>query len=154
MGRVEPSRGGRLNWLARLWWWLADLLGWHGGLRTEVVQNFPDAFDPSRVYLVGEGETPWSAALLCPCGCGAEIQVSLVENDRPRWRVKRHFNGTVTLHPSIWRKKGCRSHFFLRRGRIVWADRLQIPSHAPDNNERRFISSPQDPTFPRGPLGS
>ena len=109
-----------MNWLARLWWWLADLLGWHGGLRTEVVQDFPDAFDPSRVYLVGEDRVPWSAALLCPCGCGAEIRVSLVKNDRPRWRVKRHFNGTVTLHPSIWRSKGCRSHFFLRRGRIVW----------------------------------
>ena len=110
-----------MNWVARLRRWLADLLGTHRGLRTEIVQDFPAAFDPSRVYLVSEGKVPWSAALLCPCGCSAEIRLSLVKNDRPRWRVKRHLNGKVTLHPSVHRRKGCRSHFFLKRGRIVWA---------------------------------
>ncbi|MFX8036043.1 DUF6527 family protein [Acinetobacter baumannii] len=25
-----------------------------------------------------------------------------------------------TLSPSIWRSKGCRSHFFVREGLIVW----------------------------------
>ncbi len=64
---------------------------------------------------------PWSAALLCPCGCGGSIQLSLIAGDTPSWRVRRHFNGSVTLHPSVWGKTGCRSHFFLRRGRIVWA---------------------------------
>ena len=74
-----------------------------------------------RVYLVGEDSLPWSAALLCPCGCGSTIRVSLVAGDHPRWRAKRHFSGSVTLHPSIWRNSGCRSHFFLLRGRIVWS---------------------------------
>ena len=110
-----------MNWVTRIWRWLVDLLGPHGGLATEAVEDLPDVIEPGRVYLVGDSSVPWSAALLCPCGCDSAIQLSLVKNDRPRWRVKRHFNGTVTLHPSIWRSNGCRSHFFLQRGRIVWA---------------------------------
>ncbi|MDM9644782.1 DUF6527 family protein [Rhizobium sp. S163] len=27
-----------------------------------------------------------------------------------------------TLHPSVWRNSGCRSHFWVRRGRIAWCD--------------------------------
>ena len=116
-----------MNWVARSWWWLVDWLGSQGALATEVVEDFPDVIEPGRVYLVGGGSVPWSAALLCPCGCSAAIQLSLVKNDLPRWHAKRHLNDTVTLHPSIWRDKGCRSHFFLRRGRIIWArDRVAV----------------------------
>ncbi|WP_416234769.1 DUF6527 family protein [Paucibacter sp. PLA-PC-4] len=24
------------------------------------------------------------------------------------------------MHPSIWRKDGCRSHYFVRAGRVAW----------------------------------
>ena len=107
--------------LARAWWRLVDRLGLRSGFATEVVDDVPDALEPETVYLVGEDSLPWSAALLCPCGCGATIQVSLVAGDRPSWRAKRHLSGSVTLRPSIWRNSGCRSHFVLRRGRIVWS---------------------------------
>ena len=117
-----------MNRAARSWWWLVDLLGPRGGLATEVVEDFPDGIEPGRVYLVGDGSFPWFAALLCPCGCGSTIQLSLLKNDHPRWHAKRHFSGRVTLHPSIWRKEGCRSHFFLQRGQIVWArDCVTVP---------------------------
>jgi hypothetical protein len=46
--------------------------------------------------------------------------MSLVENDRPRWRVKVYADGTPTVVPSIWRIVGCRSHFFLFWGRVRW----------------------------------
>ena len=109
-----------MNKLVRVWWWLVDLLRPHGVFVTEVVDDFPEILASNRVYLVGDSSAPWCVALVCPCGCGAFIQLSLVNKDHPRWHAKRHFNGTVTLEPSIWRKKGCRSHFFLRRGRIIW----------------------------------
>ena len=109
-----------MNRLVRLWWQLAVLLGLHSSSKTEVVEDFPDVLETDRVYLVGDGFTPWSAAFLCPCGCGEVIKLSLIKNDRPRWRVRLHFNGTVTFHPSIWRNKGCKSHFFLRCGRVFW----------------------------------
>ena len=111
-----------MSWLAKLWWWLVGLIGLRRGFATEAVEDLPDVLEPDRVYLIGDGSVPWSAALLCPCRCGAVIQLSLIPSDRPRWSVSRHFTGSASLHPSIWRTKGCRSHFFLRRGRIVWAE--------------------------------
>ena len=107
--------------LKRAWRWFIGLLRPRDVYATETVNEFPDTLEPKCVYLVGEGSVPWFAALLCPCGCGALIRLSLLKDDRPRWRARRHFAGTVTLEPSIWRKKGCGSHFFVRRGQVVWA---------------------------------
>lgn len=106
--------------------WLANLARWFGDrllprYRAQVVEDLPDHLRKRRVYLVGEEGAAWQAALLCPCGCEAHIQLSLVERDDPSWRATVHQGGLVTLHPSIWRIKGCRAHFFVRRGRIAWA---------------------------------
>ena len=107
--------------VSRVWWRLVESSGLRPGYATEVVDDFPVELEPNRVYLVGGPVLPWSAALQCPCGCGAAIQLSLVRHDTPSWRPRRHFWGSVSLYPSIWRKAGCRSHFFVRRGRIVWS---------------------------------
>ena len=125
-----------MNMLKLVWWSFIDLLRTREVYATETVKEFPDTPEPKRVYLVGDKSVPWFAALLCPCGCGAFIRLSLLHNDKPRWRARRHFMGTVTLEPSIWRKEGCRSHFFVRRGRIIWA----LDSRAPYS--RRY----SDPT--------
>ena len=109
-----------MNRLVRFWWRLAGLLGLHDSSKTEIVEDFPYVLETNRVYLVGDDFIPWSATFLCPCGCGEVIKLSLIKNDSPRWQVKLHFNGTVTFHPSIWRNKGCQSHFFLKRGHVVW----------------------------------
>ncbi|WP_236819161.1 DUF6527 family protein [Alicyclobacillus ferrooxydans] len=58
--------------------------------------------------------------MLCPCGCGEVLHMSLHPDGRPRWELTRHPDGTVSLSPSVWRKVGCRSHFFLERGRVRW----------------------------------
>ena len=121
--------------LKRAWWWFFGLLRPRDVYATETVTEFPDTLEPECVYLVGEESVPWFAALLCPCGCGALIRLSLLIDDRPRWRARRHFAGTVTLEPSIWRKRGCGSHFFVRRGQIVWAaNRLTPASENSPNN--------------------
>jgi hypothetical protein len=93
-------------------------------LTVKSVEDLPDRLQSQHVYLLGDPDgPPWSAAMLCPCRCGQVIQLSLMTNDRPRWRADVQQNGTVTLHPSVWRTKGCFSHFVLRRGRIHWAHR-------------------------------
>lgn len=92
-------------------------------LTAKAVDDVPDQLDPQYVYLVGDDGAPWSVAMLCPCKCGAVIQLSLLERDRPRWRVDVLENDTVSLYPSVWRTKDCYSHFVLRRGRIYWAQR-------------------------------
>ena len=109
----------------RLWRWLSFWL--QPRRETLRVENPPASLEPLAVYLIGE-ENPWSAALLCPCGGEATISLSLIRHDRPSWRAQIHADGTVTLWPSIWRKSGCCSHFFIRRGRTVWAGPSVPPS--------------------------
>lgn len=110
-----------MNTLRNLWWRLVERSGLRTGFATEIVDDLPDSLAPARLYLIGDPPRPWSAAMLCPCGCAATIQLSLVAKDKPSWQVRRHFYGSVTLRPSIWRTRGCRSHFHLRHGRIVWS---------------------------------
>ena len=89
--------------------------------RTMVVrESLPAQLLRRAVYIVREDGVDERVALLCPCGCGRILQMNLLSDERPCWRVTRNVDGTVTLNPSIWRKKGCGSHFWLRNGRIRW----------------------------------
>lgn len=90
--------------------------------RTVAIEDRPDASEmkPWRLYVVGSTEHPFCAAMLCPCGCNEALYMSLVEDDDPRWRVKVYADATATMVPSVWRVVGCRSHFILFRGRVLW----------------------------------
>jgi len=85
-----------------------------------IVDETPDKPEPGIVYLIREGGSVWSAALLCPSDCGVLIQLSLLKGDRPRWSYYVHKDGTVSLFPSVARTVGCRSHFILRKGAVRW----------------------------------
>jgi hypothetical protein len=88
-------------------------------IRSVAVDELPEILAPQRLYLIGNGR-PWSAAMLCPCGCGEAIQLSLLRDDSPSWTFNPDRDGLPGLAPSVWRTKGCRSHFFLRHGLIEW----------------------------------
>ena len=88
-------------------------------IRAARVEEIPDALDGRFLYVIGDGR-PWSAAMLCPCGCGETIHLSLLSDDSPSWTLRMERGGLPTLSPSVWRTKGCRSHFFLRHGNVVW----------------------------------
>lgn len=107
-----------MRWTWRVaWCWL---LGRPAPLKTVKVAELPDELEAKKVYVAGENGFEWFAAMLCPCGCGATLHMSLIPGARPRWSLTVHKDGTLTIHPSVWRLKDCRSHFFLRRGLIVW----------------------------------
>ena len=111
-----------MRWVRTFWTWLGSWFR-RKPERYQVVHcgDIPDDAAPGTIYLLGEGAYLWFAAFLCPCGCKELVQLSLLEDSRPRWRIEEHADGTASLHPSIWRQRGCRSHFFLKQGRIVWA---------------------------------
>jgi Family of unknown function (DUF6527) len=92
---------------------------WRRKFRISLAKELPDNVKKYTLYAIGE-DSPWLAALQCPCGCGDVIQLSLLEDESPRWSLRREKDGTATLSPSHWRRKGCRSHFFLKRGVILW----------------------------------
>jgi hypothetical protein len=104
----------------QLWRRLRRWLGIKESVAPTHVEDLPEALQPKQLYLVGKVCEPWSAALLCPCGCGAIIQLSLISDDDPRWKLSFDEGRAVTLHPSIWRIRGCGSHFFVRRNTIIW----------------------------------
>ena len=106
------------------WIW-EKIRGWFGPrrerpLRTVVVEELPDCLDTNTIYVAGENGHFWFVAMLCPCGCGATLHMSLLADARPRWLLTRHEDGSVSLTPSVWRQVGCRSHFFLVRGKVQW----------------------------------
>lgn len=93
-------------------------------LRHEFVLPIPRELKPDTLYISVEYAT---AVHLCCCGCGREVVTPISPTG---WSLL--FDGaTVSLDPSIgnW-SYPCRSHYWIRRNRIIWApgwslDRIQ-----------------------------
>lgn len=83
-------------------------------MRPEFVELAPSTLSPGVLYISERFKT---ALHLCPCGCGERVVTPL---SPARWQLTRH-GDTVSLHPSIgnW-DYACRSHYFIRRNKIVW----------------------------------
>jgi len=83
------------------------------------VDDVPDRLRSGFVYLVGNQGYYWQIVMLCPCGCDKILHMSLMQDDQHHWKYE--ISGkTISLSPSIDRKVGCRSHFFLTDGKIKW----------------------------------
>ena len=110
--------------LVRIWSWIRS---WFSSqrkrLRTVHLEELPESLDDDAVYVLGDGPHKWFIAMACPCGCGDLVQVSLLADAKPRWWLTEHGDNTISLKPSVWRRVGCQSHFFLRRGYIDWCDK-------------------------------
>ena len=72
-----------------------------------------------RVLAREDGED-WCVGMRCPCGCGKSIELQVFPEARPNWRLAVDSKNQPTLHPSVWVKDGCKSHFWLRNGRVFW----------------------------------
>ena len=70
------------------------------------------------IRMIDEGQ-PWAVLMMCPCGCQEVIELSLSRASKASWSLTTQC-GRPTLHPSVWRNTGCRSHFWLRNGRVDW----------------------------------
>ena len=78
---------------------------------------------PRRDLVVArDGGEDWAAGMMCPCGCNEVLELMLVPEVRPRWRLVVDDKRRPSLHPSVWRDTGCRSHFWLQQGRVRWCE--------------------------------
>lgn len=84
------------------------------------VDNLPRSLRANTLYLVGDDECSWVAGMQCPCGCKETIQLNLVTDTSPCWKLRLGRKGELSLTPSVWRTVGCRSHFILHRSRVRW----------------------------------
>ena len=102
--------------------WLRLTEWWAGPRKViEVQGDLPLDQLPSRdLVLLREGVEAWSILMRCPCGCGQPVELPLIREARPRWALMVDKDGNPTLTPSIWRREGCRTHYFLKAGKVVW----------------------------------
>ena len=80
------------------------------------VDLIPDELEPEVLYVSLDYAT---VTHLCFCGCGQEVVTPLSPTD---WKLT--FDGvSISLSPSIgnW-SFPCRSHYWIRSGRILWAE--------------------------------
>ena len=82
--------------------------------------DLPNRLNKNTLYVVHEDGFLEHASMMCPCGCKKILHMNLIPDERPLWKLIKHENGTVSLHPSVWRRKGCNSHFWLRNSRVKW----------------------------------
>lgn len=75
---------------------------------------------PGVVALVrGGGKEKW-LLMKCPCGCGSQIALNLMQSHSPRWTVAVQSPTRFSVHPSV-DAQSCGAHFWLRDGRITWS---------------------------------
>ena len=89
--------------------------------RTKFVKgDLPSILKRKVLYVVQEDDFLWHASMVCPCGCREQIHMNLLPDERPCWKLKVHSDQSVSLSPSVWRKVGCKSHFWFRLNKIHW----------------------------------
>lgn len=93
-------------------------------IRPEFVDFIPALLSPGVLYI---SERYRTASHLCACGCGEKILTPLSPTDWQLISRGRH----VSLYPSIgnW-NYACRSHYWIRRNKIVWSGRMSATSIA------------------------
>ncbi|SKD00515.1 hypothetical protein SAMN05660461_1845 [Chitinophaga ginsengisegetis] len=86
------------------------------------VTRFPTDFEifDKTIYIIGHPGFPKWAVMQCPCGCKVPLTLSLMKHKKPNWECNIK-NQKATLSPSVWKTDGCKSHFFLRNGKVIWA---------------------------------
>lgn len=74
---------------------------------------------PQEFYVVEAKGEPYWALFRCPCGCNEVVTLPMRAPHQPRWRVDVGEGGRPVLHPSVWRNRGCLSHFWIKHGRVL-----------------------------------
>lgn len=82
--------------------------------------SLPSHLPRRDLVLARDDGEDWCVGMRCPCGCGRTIELLVIPEASPRWNVTRDDSGCPTLHPSVHMKNGCKSHFWLHRGRVKW----------------------------------
>ncbi len=106
--------------LKRLFNWLIGLIKPKDVYKYKYVDDVPETINSGIIYIVGNKGYYWQAIMPCPCGCKEKLYINFIEDQHPCWTYEIEDSKKITLYPSLWRKTGCKSHFFIRKGKTVW----------------------------------
>ena len=84
--------------------------------------TLPNRLPRWNLALARENGEDWCIGMRCPCGCGQQLEMMLLKEVKPRWDARVNSRGQVSLHPSVWLRTGCRSHFWMREGKVIWCE--------------------------------
>jgi len=73
---------------------------------------------PGDYALVRRG-IPRSVVMACPDACGDILALNLDRRAGKAWRIYG-YPIRLSVYPSVWRESGCRAHFIVWQGRILW----------------------------------
>ena len=104
--------------------WLFNIGARFHPYRTQWVEDLPGAPQKDTVYVIGGRRNPFSAAVVCPRKkCRQIIQLDISPQVKPRWKMREHSDGRISLWPSVLvTNLPCRCHYWMRRGHIVWSE--------------------------------
>jgi hypothetical protein len=88
--------------------------------KTVLVDEAPNELEVGLLYLQTNRGRPLALEFICPCGCGDKIELSLMEENRPSWRISEDLE-FPSVSPSIRRVVACRSHFWIDEGEVFYA---------------------------------
>jgi hypothetical protein len=106
------------RWFRRNWARIAP----RRNLRIIEGDSLPPRLPRRDLVLARDSDEDWCVGMRCPCGCGRTIELLVIPEAKPRWDLSVDDKGRPSLSPSVWLQKGCRSHFWLRGGRVRWCD--------------------------------
>lgn len=72
---------------------------------------------PGVVFIEKRGEYLKWAHFPCP-KCGDHIQLPLAGGER--WSLNIDILCRPSLDPSVWERRGCGAHFFIKKGEVFW----------------------------------
>ena len=107
----------------RIRWW--DWLPFQPWRIVEIVDdadNVAERLPRNGVSLVGRNNAYKWVVFDCPCRTGHRILLNADSGRRPFWRVDTLNRRRLTIAPSVdYSDAVKRCHYFIRRGRILWA---------------------------------
>lgn len=121
-----------MKWIKNIWysivyWWCGDTVKLKEGYQLLQINEQPllEEVEDNIVYHIGDEDWKWLLMFKCPCGCGDVIHLSLLEKSVQKWRIEQEDNNIFSIHPSVNRQVGCRSHFFITRNKTRWCEQLE-----------------------------
>lgn len=109
-----------IEWLESCWHAIRERLKPRRRVVIKVGDLLPSKLPRHDLILLQDGGENWSVGFLCPCGCGDTVELLLLPNVKPRWDIRVDARRRPTLTPSIWKSTGCKSHFWVMDGKIIW----------------------------------
>ncbi|MDP2421335.1 DUF6527 family protein [Sediminibacterium sp.] len=82
--------------------------------------EIPDKIQKGTIYKIYNKDICWQMLMECPCGCNTLLYLNALPDYKPNWRLSTDKSGEISIQPSIHRKEGCCSHFFIKESRVLW----------------------------------